>query len=446
MNRRDICKLAGKVGLVALAAQVPWAWLERAGLVGEYVAEAAALPQNYLMQTGSVLCDTSLGLSGIVGHQVHDGTASWSVSEATDLTYLRPSGTSKVFRAEVTAAAVSGNSTYRFDFLLNTSLVNIRSLHQAIHYTGGAGATIIWYLAQESSYNNYYVWNHVVDANQFGSWTSLDVSRHLPSQTIGSPAITNTFVRLRCLVRVPVGVTGTFYVGPIHTNWYSRPQVVVTFDDGWATDYTEAYAYMQDYGLVGSSAISGGNPLITTPLSTAQIQEMSAAGWSFHNHTYTHTNLSTVAASVMRTEIQQCRDYLNTLGIVPDHNVFVLPQGGRNDTVDSVLREFGVQYSMLSIGPGVPLHWGVPSPLRVPRVFLESSSLAAVKSSLDTAERLGHSLIFYAHKIGTATMTQADFRSYMREIALRRDQNRVTVRNLTDLFSGLTRPRLRRVS
>jgi len=173
---------------------------------------------------------------------------------------------------------------------------------------------------------------------------------------------------------------------------------------------------------------------------------MQSAGWSFHNHTYSHTNLSTVDQSVMRQEIQDCTTYFSSLGIHLDPNVFVLPQGGRNDDVDAVLREFGYTYSMLSIGPGVPLFWGVPNPLRVPRVFLESSNLAAVKASLDTAERLGHSLIFYAHKIGTATMTQADFRSYMREIALRRDQNRITVRNLTDLFSGLTRPRLRRVS
>ena len=447
MNRRDLFTLAGKVGLVALASQVPWAWLERAGMVADYFAQAGALPQNYLVQTGSVLCDTSLGLSGIVGHQVHDGTATWAVSEVTDSTYLRPSGTSKAFRAEVTAAAPTGNSTYRFDFLINTSLVNIRSFHQPIHYTGDTGATMIWYVAQETGFSNYYVWNHVVDTNQFGAWTNLDISRHLPSQTVGSPSIGNTFVRLRCLVRVPATKTGVFYVGPIHTNWYSHPTVSITFDDGWNTDYTEAFTFMQTLGLVGSSAINGpGNTLVTTPLSVSQINEMQSAGWSFHNHTYSHTNLSTVNQSVMRQEIQDCTTYFSSLGIHLDPNVFVLPQGGRNDDVDAVLREFGYTYSMLSIGPGVPLFWGVPNPLRVPRVFLESSNLAAVKSSLDTAERLGHSLIFYAHKIGTATMTQADFRSYMREIALRRDQNRVTVRNLTDLFSGLTRPRLRRVS
>ncbi len=44
MNRRDLFKLAGKVGLVALAQQVPWGWIERAGLLGEYMAEAATLP------------------------------------------------------------------------------------------------------------------------------------------------------------------------------------------------------------------------------------------------------------------------------------------------------------------------------------------------------------------------------------------------------------------
>ena len=121
-------------------------------------------------------------------------------------------------------------------------------------------------------------------------------------------------------------------------------------------------------------------------------------------------------------------------------------KGGRTDDADAVLREFGYTHSLLSIGPGVPLFWGVPNPLRVPRVFMESSNLAAIKASLDTAERLGHSVIFYAHKIGTATMTQADFRSYMREIALRRDQNRITVRNLSDFFSGLTAPRRKRIA
>ena len=85
MNRRDLFTLAGKVGLVALPQQVPWSWLERAGLLDEYFAEAAALPQNYLVQTGSVLCDTSLGLSGIVGHQVHDGTATWLYQKSPTL-------------------------------------------------------------------------------------------------------------------------------------------------------------------------------------------------------------------------------------------------------------------------------------------------------------------------------------------------------------------------
>ena len=445
MNRRDLFKLGGKIGLVALAAQVPWDWLERAGLIDAWLAEAATLPQNYLVQSGSVFCDTSLGLSGIVGHQVHDGTASWSVSEVTDSTYLRPAGTTKVFRAEVTAAAPSGNSTYRFDFLLNTTLTNIRSFHQPIHYTGDSGAMVIWYLSQETGFSNYYVWNHVVDANQFGAWTNLDVSRHLPSQTVGAPAIGNTFVRLRCLVRVPANKTGVFYVGPIHTNWYSRPQVAITFDDGWDTDYTEAFSYMDPLGLVGASAVNGpGNTLVTTPLSVAQINEMRASGWTFHNHAYSHTNLTTVSQEVMRQEIRDCTNYFAGVGIPLDRDVYILPQGSRNDSVDEVLREFGYTYSMLSIGPGVPLFWGVPNPLRVPRIFLESTTLAAVKTALDTAERLGHSVIFYAHKIGTATMTQEDFRSYMREIALRRDQNRITVRSLPGIFTGLTNPRLPR--
>lgn len=446
MNRRDVLNLAGKVGLLTLAAQVPWSWLERAGLLGEALSEAAALPQNYRVTTGAILADTQLGLSGITGHQRHSGDGTWTASEVTDSTYLRPFGVTKIFKADCTVAG-SGATAYRFDFTINRAVSDIYQWHWPIYYTGQTGASASFFLSQEAGFSNYY--NYA-----FGSvgltpdrWTYLAQRRPNPDATTGSPNPSNAFVRVRAVVTLGAGATGTFYVGPICYGWYGKPQIVFTFDDGDETYCTEAFAYMQPRGIPGSVALNREGS--GTPLSVAQIQEMIEAGWSFHNHSDTHQDLATLNETQIVAQVQGAIDYWKGQGITLDPDTFVLPYGSRNALVDTVLARY-YRYSMLASGVSFPIWDGINDPYKLFRQVIDvPTSTATTIGAMNTAQQHGNALIYMGHKLATGAASGhtelANFKTLVDEVYRRKEANSIQVRNLADLFTGLTNPRRKRL-
>lgn len=447
MNRRDVLTLAGKVGLVALAAQVPWSWLERAGLVADYLAEAATLPQNYQVTTGGILADTQLGLSGITAHQRHSGDGTWVASEVTDPTYLRPIGITKGFKAECTVAG-SGTTAYRFEFTINRAIADVYQWSWPIYYTGGTGASASFFLSQEAGFSNYYNFAFNSVGLTPDRWTYLTQVRQAPDVTTGSPNPNNPFVRVRALVTLGAGVTGTFYVGPITFNRYSQPQVVFSFDDGDATFYTEAFAYMQPRGIPGSVAI---NRLGSgTPLSLSQVQDMIAAGWSFHNHSDTHQDLATLTEPQIVQQIEGAIAYWAAQGVTLDPHTFVLPYGSRNALVDSVLARY-YRYSCLASGSSFPIWDGIPDPYKIFRQVIDvPTSTATTIGALNTAQKHGNALIYMGHKLsvgaGAGHTEIANFKTLVDEVFRRKEANSVQTRNLADLMTGLTHPRRRRLA
>lgn len=442
MNRRDVISLAGKVGLVALASQVPWSWLERAGLLGDAMAEAAALPQNYRLTTGGILADTQLGLTGITGHQRHSGDGTWVASEVTDSTYLRPSGVTKVFKAECTGAG-SGTTAYRFEFTINRAVADISQWNWPIYYTGQTGASVSFFLSQEAGFSNYYNFAFASVGLTPDRWSYMTQARTSPDSTTGSPNPANAFVRVRAVVTLGAGVTGTFYVGPICYNWRSQPQVAFTFDDGDATFYTEAFAYMQPRGIPGSVALNREGS--GTPLSVAQIQEMLAAGWSFHNHSDTHADLATLTEGQIKLQVDGARTYWAGQGIRLDPETFVLPYGSRNAIVDDVIARY-YRYSLLASGASFPVWDGIQDPYKIFRQVIDvPTTTATTLAALNTAENRGNAIIYFGHKLATGAATGhteiANFKTLVDEVYRRKEANRLQTRSLARLMTGLTSPR-----
>lgn len=446
MRRRDLLSLAGKVGLVAFAQQVPWSWLERAGLVRDYLAEAAALPQNYRRSTGAILADTQLGLSGITAHQRHSGDGTWVASDVTDATYLRPHGVTNGFRAQCTVGG-SGATAYRFEFTITRAIADIYQWSWPIYYTGQTGASASFFLSQEAGFSNYYNFAFASVGLTPDRWTYLTQVRQAPDATTGSPNPANPFVRVRAVVTLGAGVTGTFYIGPITYNWYSQPQVVFTFDDGDETFYTEAFAYMQPRGIPGSVALNREGS--GTPLSVAQIQEMLEAGWSFHNHTDTHQDLATLTESQIVQQVEGAIAYWRGQGITLDPHTFVLPYGSRNALVDSVLARY-YRYSCLASGASFPIWDGINDPYKIFRQVIDvPTSTATTIGAMNTAIKHGNALIYMGHKLATGASTGhtelANFKTLVDEVYRRKEANVIQVRNLAELSSGLTNPRRRRL-
>ncbi len=95
----------------------------------------------------------------------------------------------------------------------------------------------------------------------------------------------------------------------------AAPAVMLTFDDGWATNYTEVYTYMHAKGMKGTlyivtSAVGAGSSV-----SEAQIIEMDAAGWDMANHCVDHTDLTTLNQAAQQTKLSSAQTYLDSIGL-----------------------------------------------------------------------------------------------------------------------------------
>jgi peptidoglycan/xylan/chitin deacetylase (PgdA/CDA1 family) len=143
--------------------------------------------------------------------------------------------------------------------------------------------------------------------------------------------------------------------------------VAITFDDGFADFYTEAFPVLQRYGfpatLYVTTAFVGGTSRWLAPegegdrpmLTWAQLAEVSAGGIECGGHTHTHPRLDSLEPAEMREEILTCRDLLEARLGAPVRT-FAYPFGFYNGRVKSLVRRAGytsacaVNYAFSSAG------------------------------------------------------------------------------------------------
>ncbi|MEK7248251.1 MAG: polysaccharide deacetylase family protein [Chloroflexota bacterium] len=134
--------------------------------------------------------------------------------------------------------------------------------------------------------------------------------------------------------------------------------IILTFDDGWAGQYTNGFSILQQHGFIGSFAIATGFVDAGGPYMTwAQIKEMSDAGHEMMSHTVTHIDLGT---SDDATDIDQITESKSTLeaqtGKPADY--FVYPAGEpfrsgsaeRQGQVVQMLKDAGYRGALLANG------------------------------------------------------------------------------------------------
>jgi peptidoglycan/xylan/chitin deacetylase (PgdA/CDA1 family) len=117
-----------------------------------------------------------------------------------------------------------------------------------------------------------------------------------------------------------------------------RP-VVITFDDGDVSVYTNAFPIMQKYGFVGVfyliSRRLGGTGVVTVD----QVRTLLQAGWEIGSHSQTHVDL-TLDHSVINAEMAGSRTDLETTFTVPV-NTFAYPYGKVDDVVTGRAYKYG---------------------------------------------------------------------------------------------------------
>ncbi len=100
-----------------------------------------------------------------------------------------------------------------------------------------------------------------------------------------------------------------------------RP-VIITFDDSWGSQYTNAFPIMKKYGFTGVlytvvAYINKPSGLDADPnyLTVEQLKEMAAAGWEIGSHTETHPDLLADATALRYEIVQSRKDLQDLLGV-----------------------------------------------------------------------------------------------------------------------------------
>ncbi|WP_371372364.1 polysaccharide deacetylase family protein [Sporomusa aerivorans] len=151
--------------------------------------------------------------------------------------------------------------------------------------------------------------------------------------------------------------------------------VIITFDDGYLDNYTNAFPLLQKYAMKASFYIITGMMGNTDRLNSAQIREMAAAGMDFGSHTVTHRQLADLTSQEVNNELKQSKITLEqTLGKPVDFIAY--PCGSyRPDTIQAATHSgyiggFSTQYGFAAFNNHLAIR-------RIP-VFHNDRSIAYV--------------------------------------------------------------------
>ena len=141
--------------------------------------------------------------------------------------------------------------------------------------------------------------------------------------------------------------------------------IVLSFDNGYQSQYTQALPVLRRLGWVGVENIQlTGLPPSQGGLSAAQVHGLVAAGWELDTQGFSHADLITLDASALHYQVAVARSALQRRYHVPV-NWFCYPSGHYDAAVLAAVRAAGYRGST-TVVPG----WAQPSedPYRLPRL------------------------------------------------------------------------------
>jgi peptidoglycan/xylan/chitin deacetylase (PgdA/CDA1 family) len=147
--------------------------------------------------------------------------------------------------------------------------------------------------------------------------------------------------------------------------------IVLTFDNGYKSQYTQALPVLRQLGWVGNENIQlSGLPPSQGGLSEAQVRGLIDAGWELDTQGYSHADLIAIDANRLHYEVAVTRDVLRRRYHVPV-NWFCYPSGHYDASVITTVKAAGYAGST-TVVPG----WAhrEDDPYRLHRVRVEGGT------------------------------------------------------------------------
>lgn len=187
-----------------------------------------------------------------------------------------------------------------------------------------------------------------------------------------------------------------FQIGTLRDLYQNYPddkrRVALTFDDGYENIYHYAYPILKELGIAATVFLVTGylgkrnrwdanlGGIHFTHLSQQQVVELVQNGWEIGSHTVSHRCLSGMPVALIRTELRDSKQYLETTF---DREVayFSAPFGKTNRQILEIVREVGYR-GVCGFFPFKYLNSPAPAEF-IPRLAVYSTdSLSALKRKL----------------------------------------------------------------
>lgn len=137
----------------------------------------------------------------------------------------------------------------------------------------------------------------------------------------------------------------------MNTGKVPKRPVLITFDDGYADNYTNAFSALKNNNLKGTFFII--SDTITEEggyyMSTGMLKEMKEAGMEIENHTANHLELNNLSREDAIDSIKRGQEFLRSV-IGANGNYLCYPVGRYSDETIEIQKELGIKAALTTQG------------------------------------------------------------------------------------------------
>jgi mannosyltransferase OCH1-like enzyme len=117
-------------------------------------------------------------------------------------------------------------------------------------------------------------------------------------------------------------------------------KVIISFDDGFETDYLTTFPLFKKYNIKGTSFISTNDVGKKGHLDWWQIREMAKYGWDFQCHTHNHADLSSLTDEEVEREFRMVNnEFMRYSMPIPKYHAYPYNRKPRNEELIKKYRE-----------------------------------------------------------------------------------------------------------
>ncbi len=288
--------------------------------------------------------------------------------------------------------------------------------------TGGASYTFSdWYQSSISSsvvlqitnFDGSQAYMQLPTGNASTSWTQY-------SAKIAMPTTAKSATVLHLIAGLGTLTTDDYSLVPATTIGFNRGLVSLTFDDGWASTYTNALPILKAHNMVSTQYIT--TSFVDSPdyMTVAMIQAFATSGHEIGSHTVTHPDLTTLTATQLAAELRDSQAYITSHGWGSASD-FASPYGAYNASVLTAIGQYYTTHRSTDVGYNSKDSFDTHN-LKVQDVSVTTTS-AQVDGWLDKAKTERTWLILVFHQIDNSgepySSTPAQLETYLTDITAR---------------------------